>query len=286
VLDGGVTAGALYFGVNGAQDHDYGQLTRLPAGFGSGELTVELWIRPDNSFGTGSCASGTSAQLTEWCTQDRQPYVAPDWWYRGNFLLDGHNNSSFGAGTFSLQFYGGGRVRWLFGDGFDPGDNGHWSVGVYPASGTPSLLDGRWHHLAMVRRWQGASSSALELWIDGALIDTELSPGRTDMTQWWSSWSGYPQNQEGWFFGAEKQAAIRYLPQYEDYKGEITELRLYARAKSAPELMIGWQNAVSASTPGLVAWYRFSEGSGTRACDALDGGGCMQLYRLVPGAWR
>lgn len=71
----------------------------------------------------------------------------------GNFLLDGHNNGDFSAGTFSLQHYGGGRIRWALGDGANPGPGGIWAVQAFPANETPSLLDGQAHLVAAVRRF-------------------------------------------------------------------------------------------------------------------------------------
>lgn len=266
--------------VNQPNDYDYGLQTVLPPTFGVGEFTLELWIRPDESFPVGPTSSG-SDQLNNWSDADEMPYGSCCWWFEGNFLLDGHNNASFDLGTFSLQFYGGGRLRWLFGDGADPGQGGVWSVGAFPASGTPSLLDGAWHRVAAVRRFTSMSESRLELWIDGALVATETSPVRADMRAWWDAWTGFPSGQEGWFWGAEKQAAIGVLDQYEDYKGTIDELRFFDRALSAAELMAGGCTVTS----GLVGHYAIEEGAGTLTCDALDGSRCIDLIDMKPGFW-
>ena len=235
-----------------------------------------MWIRPDTSFPVGPTRpEGSLAQRTNWTAADLAPYVASDWWYEGNFLLDGHNNASFGAGTFSLQFYGGGRVRWLFGDGDDPGPGGVFSVGAYPAATHPSLLDGNWHQLALVRRWSGATDARLEIWIDGALVDSETSSVRTNMRQWWDAWPGFPAGQAGWFWGAEKQAAIGVLSQYEDYKGLLDELRFWSRAKSPTELAADYAQPVTGSEPGLVGAYSFLEGAGSNVCDRLLATRCI-----------
>jgi hypothetical protein len=277
-------AASVAFHVNTSSQHDYGLLTDLPPTFGAGEFTVEVWIKPDASFPIGDC-SGGSAQLQNWCSRDNQPYSALDWWYEGNFLLDGHNNASFGAGTFSLQFYGGGRVRWLFGDGNSAGPGDHWAIGAYPATSAPSLLDGGWHHLALVRRFVSTASSELELYVDGILRANQTSPVRTDMTMWWQGWSGFPAGQAGWFLGAEKQAAIGVLSQYEDYKGLVDELRLWTRAKSAAEIATTWHAPVLGNETGLAAWFGFEEGSGTRSCDRLTSTRCIDLFRMQPGSW-
>ena len=277
--------GAIKFFQNVPDDHDYAHHTQIPAGFGDAEFTLEVWILPDDSFPKGPTGGGGD-RLTNWSTEDNMPYGAGDWWYDGNFLLDGHNNSSgFADGTFSLQFYGGGRVRWLFGDGENAGPGGHWSVGAFPATSGPDLLDGNWHLVAAVRRFTGASGSDLELWIDGVLIDTETSPARTNMRQWFDGWAGFPGQQEGWFWGAEKQAAVGVLSQYEDYKGLLGEVRFWSIARSTADLMASSATAITGNETGLVGRFTFSEGMGTSTCDSLAPTLCMDLVRMKPGYW-
>lgn len=273
-------ARSLAFFANQPGDYDYGHQLVLPPDFGSGELTLELWIRLDESFPIGSTASG-SDQLTNWSDADEEPYSSCCWWFAGNFLLDGHNNANFTDGTFSLQLYGGGRLRWLLGDGVSAGPGGHWSIGAYPATSTPSLLDGQWHRVNLVRRWSGATDALLELWIDGALVATETSPTRIDLRFWWDAWSGFPSGQEGWFWGAEKQAAIGVLSQYEDHKGLIDEVRFFNRALTPGELATGGCFA----SPGPIGFYTIEEGTGSSTCDALAPSSCMTLIDMKPGFW-
>lgn len=278
-------AGSLDWRQSSPGNFDYGRQLTLPAGFGAGEFTLEVWIRPNNGFPTGSTAGG--GQLTNWSTEDFSPYSSVGWWFNGNFLLDGHNNagSNFQNGTFSLQLYGGGRVRWLFGDGASGGLSGNlWAVQASQTSSAPTLLDGAWHHLALVRRFSGASQSTLELWIDGALIDTETSTARTNMaTTYWNNWTGFPAGQQGWFWGVEKQAALGST--WEDYKGLIDELRFWSRAKNTTELGTTWQSAVTGSESGLVGWYDFSAGSGTSTCSAIVTSQCMTLINTAANVW-
>jgi chitodextrinase len=272
--------------LSSANNFDYLRQLTIPSGFGNGEFTLELWIKPNNSYPTGSTASG-SGQLTNWSSADLAPYSSGGWWYEGNFLLDGHNNanSNFQNGTFTLQFYGRGRVRWLFGDGASGNVSGKvWSVGAYPATNAPSLLDGQWHHLELVRRFSGSSGSQLELWQDGVLIDTESTPGRPNMRQWWDSWTGFYSNQRGWFWGAEKQAAIGAFSQYEDYKGLVDEVRFWSRAKSSTELNTNWRAAVTGGESGLVGRYAFGEGSGSSTCSSITTSNCITFVN-APNAW-
>lgn len=284
------SAASLEFFVNAQRDYDFGTQLVLPAGFGNGEFTLELWIRPNESFPVGSTAGGAE-QRQNWSNEDNAPYSSGSWWFAGNFLLDGHNNGAFSDGTFSLQFYGGGRVRWLFGDGSSPpGAGGLWSVGAFPATDAASLLDGNWHQVTLVRRWIGAGSNAqLELWIDGAIVDMEVSNVRTNMRQWWDNWAGFAFDQRGWFWGAEKQAAIELLDQYEDYKGLVDELRFWSRAKTSQEIQASFAAPVTGTEPGLVGWYDLDETAGLSTCSNLAAAQCIAITptstRLDPQMW-
>ena len=219
---------------------------------------------------------------TNWSDANVTPYSSGDWWFHGNFLLDGHNNSIFSNGTFSLQFYDGGRIRWLFGDGASNIPQGQlWSVPNSTGNGNPRLLDGQWHHVALVRRFTGGTESTLELWVDGSLRGFETSNTRTAMyTTYWDDFSGFPQL--GWVWGAEKQAAVGSLAQWEDYKGLLDEVRFWSRAKSSAELgPANFANPVTGSENGLAAWYDFNEGTGASTCSSIVASQCMNLVNTV-----
>lgn len=275
-------AASLGFFVNAANDYDFGRQLTIPAGFGDGEFTFELWIKPDESFPIGPTQGGGSDVMNNWSDADNTPLSAGNWWFEGNFLLDGFNNGAFQNGTFALQFYGSGRVRWLFGDGVSPGLGDVHSIQASPASSGPNLLDGAWHQLTLIRRWSGSTDADLELWIDGVMIDSVTVAQRTDMRVWWDAWPGFPASQNGWFWGAEKQAAVGALSQYEDYKGLVDEMRFWSRAKSAAEIANDWFKPVVGSEPGLVGWFEF-EGSGLSACDSLSPAQCISLNLMKSG---
>ncbi len=278
--------GSLRFVENAPAQHDYGRQLTIPSAFGVADFTLEVWIKPDPSFPVGPTTPDTPGQLANWSDADVEPYSSSDWWYAGNFLLDGHNNASFNLGTFSLQWYGGGRVRWLVGDGGGAPPGGVWSVGAYPATGTPSLLDGAWHQLTLVRRLDASSGALLELWIDGALVDDETTPNDGDLHSYWDDAAAFPEGQQGFFWGAEKQAAIGVLGQYEDYKGLIAELRFWSVAKTPAEIASSFGEPVSGNEPGLVGLYRFDEGAGAEVCDALGLTPCIDLYLVDRSAWQ
>lgn len=264
---------------------DFGLHVSLPEGFGRGPFTLELWVRLDERFPVGGCF-GEEGRLTNWCSQDPKPYSDSNWWFDGNWLLDGHNNAGWSEGSFDLQLYGGGRLRWLFGDGSsNVPRGGSWATQAWPASNSPSLLDGLWHQVTLVRRWSGDTAAQLEMWIDGDLIATELSDVRTDMwLTYWRDWLLFPSEQPGWFWGAEKQAALGQIV-LEDYKGLVDEVRFWSRAKSPEEIQDYFGMAVIGLEPGLLGWYPFDEGAGLSACDTFSSASCIALRNSDKANW-
>ena len=267
--------------INGQQE-EYAQQTVIPNDFGSGEFTFQIWLKMDVSYPVGSTHPVTGDQQQNWSEADPQPYSAYDWWWRGNFLLDGHNNSQFQNGTFSIQVYGGGRIRWLFGDGASRG-GGPWAVQAYPATTTSSLLDDNWHQVTLVRRWVGISSAQLELWVDDFLVATETSDRRTDMRTYWDAWNGFTVGQEGWFWGVEKYSALS-SGSYEDYKGLIDEIRFWSSALSNAEIVAMYQQSVTGSEPSLVGVYHLDEGAGNNSCNMLNDKHCITMI-IPPQDW-
>lgn len=252
-------------------NYDRGVLSVLPDGFGDAEFCLQIWFRclSNGTYALGSTASGLG-QRQNWSNDNTTRYSDAGWWFPGNFLLDGHQNSDFSAGTFSVQIAAG-RPRWMFGDGAAAGalTGDVWGI---QSSATNTVLDNAWHELSLVRRWNGASNADLELWLDGTLADTQTSSARTNMaTSYWDSWTGYPSGQQNWMLGTEKQAALGILSQYEDFKGEIGEIRFWSIAPTSGFLGDPFQQMAGDET-GLVGLYRWLEQTGTTAASDLSGG--------------
>jgi hypothetical protein len=271
---------SLKFVANEPRRYEFADQRSLPPTFGAGEFTLGLWIKPDPSFGVGETDRGTIDQLTKWSAYDPRPYSEPGWWYSGNWLLDGHSrpNGFDGgdsrAGTFSLQLFGGGRVRWTFADDDRVVPVGMvWAVQPRPARSAPSLLDGKWHHVSCVRRWTGESQAQLELWVDGSLVGKETIPQRVNMRRYWDSppHPNNPKNLGGWCWGSEVMTAWNfYFTQYEDYKGLLDDVAFWDRARTPQELTSDWQKPLTGKEPGLVGWFAFDEGNGAVTRDRLD----------------
>jgi hypothetical protein len=277
------TAGSLVFVTNAQNDNEYARLDTLPNGFGDAEFTLELRVRGDNTIGFGDTSVQDSTnQRTLWSSNNNAIYGTSEWWFEGNFLLDCHNNTSFFAGTCSLQLANSGRVQWTFGDGAAAdarlGD-------LHGLRGTTNILDGNSHTISCVRRWDGGSGAIFDLYVDGVLEDTETSTARTDMaaTYWDGGFPGFRVNERFMCFGAEKQAAIGLLAQYEDWKGRIGEVRFWNVARSSAEILATYNSPIALNATGLVGVYRMLEGAGTTAADAKGSGGSITLTNGAGG---
>jgi len=287
--------GSLRFLPNEPKQFDFADQRALPPTFGAGEFTLELWIKPDNSFAVGDTERGTIGQLMNWTEYDVRPYSRHDWWYEGNWLLDGHtrprgfSSSDTREGTFSLQFYGGGRLRWMFADDADVVPVGKvWAVQAQPARNTASLLDGKWHAVACVRRWREDTKAQLELWIDGKLIASQKIPQRVNMRRFWDSLPhpDNPKNLGGWSWGSEVMTSWDfYFTQYEDYKGLLDEMRFWDRAKTEDELKTRWTDAISGNEKGLVGYFPMDEGAGNVLKDKLNPSRTIVLHKAKKESW-
>lgn len=254
--------------------YDRGVLSTIPDGFGDAEFCLQMMIRclVNGTYALGDVTGGGLAQRQLWSNSNPTRYGTSGWWFNGNFLIDGHQNagSNFQNGTFSVQIAAG-RPRWTFGDGAAAGAN-TGSVWGIQSSATNTVLDNAWHDLALVRRWSGGSSADLELWLDGTLQDTQTSSSRTNMaTSYWDSWTSYPTGQQNWMLGTEKQAALGVISQWEDFKGEIGEMRFWSNAPTTTYLGTPFRQLVG-NESGLVGRYRFGEQAGTTAASDLSGG--------------
>jgi hypothetical protein len=273
---------------NGPNQYERAILTSFPIGFGAGEFTFEIAVKLDNraQYPIGLCGTGGNVRLN-WCSENHPRYGFNCWWCNGNFLIDGVNFAGIQNASFSLQMYDGGRVRWLIGDG-DPAAprfDEFWSVGNAPNANNPRLLDGNWHLISVVRRFAGASGADLEMWIDGVLIDSVRSGVRTNLATTWEGYAdGFAQGgiYGGWFFFAEKQAVNVPDFAFEDYKGQIDEVRFWNRAKTASELSSQWRNPVAVGAAGLSGYYDFSNATATQVCDRVTTTNCMRLANPNP----
>lgn len=295
VTSSGTQAGSLKFTANQPTEYEFADIGRLPREFGQGEFSFELWIKPDSSFPVGDTSSASYGELKNWSDYDPKPYSSHGWWIEGNWLLDGHtrpegfDGGNSREGTFSLQFYGGGRLRWMFADKKEGMPKGMvYSVQAWPAKNTPSLLDGRWHHVVAVRRWAGDEGAVLELWVDGKLLAQTEIPDRTDMRKYWDHLAhpGDPKELGGWAMGAEVMTAWNYaFTQFEDYKGLVDDVRMWGRALQPNEIGDLAKGHTPKAPQGLLSHFKFDEGRGRKTRDAIDPGFTLRLHRWNRKNW-
>lgn len=264
-------AGSLTFVENAVNSYEYLSLSAFPTNFGVGEFALGIQFKclSNGTYTLGDVTGGGLAQRQLWSNSNPTRYGAASWWYNGNFLLDGHNNTNFYAGTCSVQIANG-RARWLFGDG-SPADaltGDLWGVQNMSAA---SLLDNSWHELYLVRRRNG-SGADLELWVDGSLQDTQTTSAMTDMwTNYWSGgFAGWPSGQRIAVWGSEKQAALNLISQWEDFKGQIGRIAFWSLAPSSAWLGTPFRR-YSGQEYGLMAYYLHGEQQGTTSADAKGG---------------
>jgi len=265
---------SLFFTRSNVSFNSRAVLATIPDGFGDGEFALELRIRPSQAGGSIDVGSTTSTKNDRWSSDNVTRYSGAEWWTLGNFLLDGHRNAGNSSGSFDLQLYDSGRLRWLFADSAAdarPGD-------LHAVQGGPRLLDGSWHRAVCVRRWDGSSGAVLELWIDGELVDSESSTARTNMaSNYWDAWTGFPVGERNWMLGVEKISALGGN-RWERYMGLVDDVRFYGRAPSEGEL-----ESQSISS-GLIAAYSCDEGVGVEVA-ASPSGPSMSLANATPDIW-
>jgi hypothetical protein len=163
-----------------------------------------------------------------------------------------------------------------------------YAVQAWPASTTPSLLDGSWHHVVALRRWREPSGATLELWVDGKRVGATDIPRRTDMRQFWDRLAhpNDPEQLGGWSLGAEVMTAWAYaFTQYEDYKGLVDEVRLWGRAPSAEEIGEWAEGGPARNSAQLLAHFPLDERRGAIVRDRLDPRNRWRLHRGTQWSW-
>ncbi len=237
-------------------DNEAGPDMSAPSDVGAGDFTIEFWLR-GNLADNDTANNGGDLETFDFN------------WIDGNIILD----RDIWCG--SERKYGisiaGGLVRFgtASGDGpvFDP---------VHTIEGGVNVLDGAWHHVAVVR---DAASGVKSVVVDGVL-DFAGSPGISTADLSYPN-DGVPVTPGvcgpgqltpyGWFLvvGAEKHDAGAEFP---SFNGFVDELRIWDVARSVADIAADRHRIVAAGAPGLVAAYRFEEGAGTVLGDSSAAG--------------
>ena len=112
------------------------------------------------------------------------------------------------------------------------------------------------HHIAMVLDPIDANSSNLRIYVDG------LERLNRDIVDVSGEEPGRAQANDIWYIGSAGSDQF--------FNGIMSDARIWNTARSFDELNFYKNECPSFSTPGLVALYQFSDGSGTTVSDATE----------------
>lgn len=248
-------------------DNDPGAGGNTPLDVGAGGFTVEWWMRGELADNDTTNAGGD----VELGSID---------WIFGNIILDRDvwcgSERKFGASI------AGGFVRF----GVGPGDSGGFGVTL---EGDAGVLDGSWHHVALVR---DDGTETLRIYVDGRL-DFESSPASATADVSYPD-AGVPIDPtcnngqllpDGWWLTL---AAEKHDLKWPSFAGFVDELRVWAVARSGAEILADRAIIVPPTAPGLAAYYRLEEGSGTAISDSSAAGapiGDLRAGQAGNGEW-
>ncbi|AXA36940.1 MAG: LamG domain-containing protein [Candidatus Sumerlaea chitinivorans] len=246
---------------------------QVPADIGAGSFSIDFWMK-------GTHASNTTPNLGYRAPNQTENYDTD--WTTGNIIID---RDIFGPGPdwgISVHRNGVGSTVGVlrFGtEGASGGDGPH----TLQTTGAVNLLDGAWHHVCVVR---DATTGRKHIYIDG-VHNVSSSAGVSDDNL--SYPNGYTDPSWPWnpyiVFGAEKHD---YDPNdYPSFNGWLDEVRLWNIALTPAQVAAYYNTTISPSTPGLAAYYRFEEGSGTVINDLCGGAsnGTLIAGTVGNGEW-
>lgn len=249
-----------------------GANTTSAADIGAGDFTIELWVKGTRSPGVNNTTARAAGSYGDYD------------WIQGNIVMDrdidGPSQRDWGV---SLR---GGRVEFGTGAG-DAGGTNNTLVGAV------DVLDGQWRHIALVR--QGTTK---RIYIGGVLDRQATAPNAPDVSFPDSGTAQQthcpPLNVYGHFIvlAAEKHdydqfeepgCATPAFFEYPSFNGHLDEVRLWNVARSAADIADQRDDVIDAASPGLVAYWRFEEGTGTVLDDRVTGNPDGTLIAGVAG---
>ncbi|MFZ4561190.1 MAG: LamG-like jellyroll fold domain-containing protein, partial [Saprospiraceae bacterium] len=108
----------------------------------------------------------------------------------------------------------------------------------------PSAQDTAWHNIAA-----SYNGSSLLLYVDGELVDTKVGECAADSS---NLFLGKRSDDGGYFHG------------------KVDEVRIFSRQLPQTEIQMLMNKTVGANTPGLEAYWKFDEGTGSKGFDLSD----------------
>lgn len=241
-------------------DNAPGPDASAPCDVGAGGFTLDFWIRGNLADNPATGAAGDVD-------------LPGNPWINGNIIID---RDIWASGPGSNADWGtsivDGFIR--FGTGAN-GDDAESTI-----EGDVNVLDGQWHHVALVR---DAATGRKRIFVDGILdFESTTNLSNDDISY---PGSGVSNPSTPWnpyiVLAAEKHDAG---PAFPSFNGYLDELRIWDVALTQAQLLRVYDRVIHPATPGLVAYYRFEEGAGTFIADSSAAASpAGELIAGIPG---
>ncbi len=216
-----------------------------------GDFTIDFWMRCEAALNNGTVSVDTSQGIG---------------WITGNVVVDRDIYGPAQRGDFGISIGQSGSARVLcFGV---TTNNAGLSI-----VGTNNVADNTWKHVAVTRV---ASSGLMRIYVDGRLDASGYGP-IGDISYLDNRATSYTNSDPFLVLAAEKHDAGS---EYPSYNGFLDEFRVWTQALSQAQISNVFREVIATNTPGLVAYYRFEEGSGTNLFDST---GLSPVGRLIAG---
>jgi hypothetical protein len=241
-----------------------------PVDVGAGDFTIEFWM-------LGTLADNVEP-LSGYRTGNTLERANVDWIY-GNIIVD---RDLFGSGP----DFGASIHRTSNGDGvlrFGTED-GSPTFGQHTLQGRTPVLDGQWHHVALVRE---RSTGLKRIYVDGVLDVVSSSGASTSDLSYPNGRATQNPDSDPFLVFASEKHGFDGESEFPSFTGWLDDIRVWSVARSAAEIAAARSQALPGNTPGLVLYLRLEEGAGTVLANAT-GGNTATLYSGVPGEgeWR
>ena len=138
------------------------------------------------------------------------------------------------------------------------------TVSVYTSASQTALVGG-WHHVAVTYDGRGGANAAagLAIYVDGVAVPVTRINNAA-------------------YVAMENTASTlqigRESPSWQQFDGALDEIRVWNLARTASEIQSTMTTEVGSGEPGLVAAWRFNEGSGITAADTAVPGNAATLF--------
>jgi glucose/arabinose dehydrogenase len=226
-------------------DDQPGPDASAPCDVGAAEFAFEFWIK--GALADNPATSGPGDQS-----------LADRSWRDGNIVLD-RGIFAGSAREFGVSIAGG-HVR--FGTGRGDGPNADPAPNTL--EGSTNVLDGAWHHVVVSR----VLPAGFKIIVVDGVLDFSSPPG-TSLADLSYPNDGLPvpaQPYDAWLvFGADKFDTV---PGQHAFNGYLDEVRAWNVRRAPAAINADFMRVIPPDSPGLVASWRFEEGSGTIVHDA------------------